>query len=815
MQAQAKSLPEPELPVPPGLWLITEDALGVAQIVGDELQQRGAQTRLLTRTQLQPDTLTEALTALNSMPIAGIIHLAPLDPAAFPESLTDWQQHAQMHVKSLFQLVQCCLIQWRDAPVGDRCLLSASLLGGTFGRCLASTGAGAGLATGGGASGLLKTAIAEANVRAKAIDFDRRLSPTAIAECVIRELLTPGSLEVGYPQGQRTVFRTVPAPLSTHATPLVPTADWVVLVTGGARGITAETLKHIIVPGMRLILVGRSPEPDAASDPWCDIHDPTVLRQQLIQQFQAQGASLTPVQIEHRLQKLLHDRTIRENLAWFRQRARVDYHAIDVRDESAMSRLLEQIYTNYGRLDAVIHGAGLIEDKLIVDKPIASFDRVYATKADSAFLLSRYLQPASLKLLVFFSSVAGRYGNRGQSDYAAANEVVNRLAWQLAQQWTTTRVVALNWGPWDTTGMASESVKRQFRDRGIIPIPLEAGSQFFANELRYGSHQDVEIIAGAGPWSEWENAQETVLPIATQPIPPRPGAPLFTEFPQFQPDSTVTLTHTFCLDSDPYLRDHQLDGKLVLPATGAIEWLAELVQSAWTDWVVAEVRDLRVLQGLVINPIEGRSVLLKAKASSHADAESLTVTAEILDPNTARSFYRATLVLRSALDQPPLLSASIPPVGIAINPAIAYSNYLFHGSAFQLIRSIDCANQAGMVAQVSPSSAQIWTSERAIGAWLFDPGMLDTAPQLAIIWARLQHETTALPSKFGSVVRYSHCPLIDPLRLVFRVKSHDAHHLVYDAFFVDQADRIHRQMTDIESTCNSALNRLAQQNGNL
>jgi len=162
--------------------------------------------------------------------------------------------------------------------------------------------------------------------------------------------------------------------------------------------------------------------------------------------------------------------------------------------------LIDDIYARYGRLDVVIHGAGIIEDKLITDKTFASFERVFDTKVDSTFILSRYLRPDSLKALVLFSSVAGRYGNRGQSDYAAANETINRLAWLFDQQWSNTRVVAINWGPWDTVGMASEEVKRQFRERGIVPIPLAAGRQFFIDELRYGRKGEVEVSAGEGPW---------------------------------------------------------------------------------------------------------------------------------------------------------------------------------------------------------------------------------------------------------------------------------------------------------------------------
>jgi NAD(P)-dependent dehydrogenase (short-subunit alcohol dehydrogenase family) len=215
--------------------------------------------------------------------------------------------------------------------------------------------------------------------------------------------------------------------------------------------------------------------------------------------------SPNPVQIERQLKKLQRNRAIRSNLKRFRQAgAKVEYLPVDVKNPEEFGSLIDDIYTRYGRLDAVIHGAGIIEDKLIIDKTLASFDRVFDTKVDSTFILSRHLRPDSLKALVLFSSVAGRCGNRGQSDYAAANEVMNRLAWLLDERWSNTRVVAINWGPWDTTGMASEEVNRQFRERGVIPIPLPVGRQFFMDELRYGQKGETEVIAGEGPWEAYE-----------------------------------------------------------------------------------------------------------------------------------------------------------------------------------------------------------------------------------------------------------------------------------------------------------------------
>jgi KR domain len=107
--------------------------------------------------------------------------------------------------------------------------------------------------------------------------------------------------------------------------------------------------------------------------------------------------------------------------------------------------------------------------------------------------------------LVFFSSVAGRFGNRGQSDYAAANEVLNKLAVYLDGQWPG-RVVSMNWGPWLKTGMVSAEVQREFEARGVSLIPPMTGRHLFDQELHYGQKGQVEVILGAGPWGRSSSA---------------------------------------------------------------------------------------------------------------------------------------------------------------------------------------------------------------------------------------------------------------------------------------------------------------------
>lgn len=777
---------------PRGLFLITEDVLGVAAKVASLLQQQGATTEIISEEVLRsPEQLARFITEIS--PISGIVHLSPLAEVSMPEKLADWRYYTQIHTKSLFQLLSASEI------LPEARVMAASLLGGAFGR---DGNCSTGLPTGGASNGLLKTLVKERpDITAKALDLNARLSATQMAQIVVQELLLLGGrVEVGYPQGVRTVFHTVPQSIGATEAVISPSSEWVVLITGGARGITAEIARELVVPGMRLILLGKSPLPQVESVLTAGKRDRALLRQV----FLKQGLMVTPVEIERKIDGVLRDRSIVDNLQELSKAgAVVEYVALDVRDERVFGAFIDNICDRYGRLDAVIHGAGIIEDKLIVDKTLASFDAVFDTKVDSTFILSRHLKFDSLQLLVLFSSVAGRYGNRGQADYAAANEVMNRLAWQTSQKCSNTRVVAINWGPWDSPGMANETVKRQFIEQGVIPIAVAAGRQFFANELRYGSFTDVEVIAGDAPWEREEAKQGQWLTSD----PSFANLPFISTPVQLQPNSTVTLEHTFSLANDPYLQDHCLDGKPVVPAAVALEWMAEFVQSAWTDLVVAEIHELRVLRGLVLEA-KGTPVLFSACAATHADAESLEISVEILDPLRRIPYYRASVVMRSDFESAPINPFLPLTSGKALIPATVYEQYLFHGGRFQLLTEVARLNEQGVDAVVQSSQPQQWLTSSS--QWLFDPGVIDTAPQIAIAYLRDQIDSTPLPTRFGKVTRYGSTSN-KALNLAMRVTSFssDSSLLVYDAVFYDAQGKVYLWLENVESTCSPALNRLA------
>jgi NAD(P)-dependent dehydrogenase (short-subunit alcohol dehydrogenase family) len=236
--------------------------------------------------------------------------------------------------------------------------------------------------------------------------------------------------------------------------------------------------------GCALELVGRTAVPDEPEESaLASAADPVAVRRAII----AAGVR-NPAEVEQRLAQVLAAREIRMNVAALSQVASsVRYHAIDVRDASVVQALVADVYARHGRLDGVIHGAGIIEDRVLRDKTPDSFARVFAAKVDGARALLMALPP-EVGFLVFFGSGSGVFGNRGQVDYAAANDALDTLAHRWAGR-LGGRVLTVDWGPWAPDGpagmggMLSAPLAQQYASRGIGLIQTDTGVGALLREL--------------------------------------------------------------------------------------------------------------------------------------------------------------------------------------------------------------------------------------------------------------------------------------------------------------------------------------------
>jgi NAD(P)-dependent dehydrogenase (short-subunit alcohol dehydrogenase family) len=359
----------------------------------------------------------------------------------------------------------------------------------------------------GGLAAAMKTLAVEwPEVTCKSIDLDAGDPAETLARSLCDELVAgDGTVQLGL-RGERRLRPTiVPCPDPDRGEPgPVPDSDWVFLITGGARGVTAELALHL---GRRfrptLVLVGRSPEPPGAEDPTtAGVEGLAELKAAIATELESDGRTPAPAEVEDRYVRLQREREIRRNLDELRATgAKVEYVQLDVRDDDALGALVDGLYDRHGRIDGVIHGAGVIEDKLVRDKTPASFERVLHTKTDAAFVLSRKLRPETVRLFVLMSSVTAVHGNRGQFDYAAANGALNSLAARLNREWPG-RVTALNWGPWEGGGMVSAEVRDQFRRRGVQLIPVDRAVEAFEREAWSHESRDPVVVLGDGPWFE-------------------------------------------------------------------------------------------------------------------------------------------------------------------------------------------------------------------------------------------------------------------------------------------------------------------------
>jgi acyl transferase domain-containing protein/NAD(P)H-dependent flavin oxidoreductase YrpB (nitropropane dioxygenase family) len=487
--------------MPGGRILITDDGHGVAGSLAQILEHNGMAVERIGGDPEPVDwTSTSVIeTVLGRLrsrgPLAGIIHALPLREAR-GGGLTKAEWSGRDELKGLFLLAKAAAADLDlAARAGGSCLIAATSLGGRF--------ASAGCTTRdffpghGGIAGLVKTLAREwPRVRCRVVDFAASDPVEALAGRLADELLVrDGWAEVGYAGERRIRLRTTTSPLLHEAAAIELAPGERVLISGGARGITAlvaAELARIWRP--TLLIVGTTPLPSQReSADTVGLEDESEIKAALHARLRQEGSPASPAQIEAVFQSLRRAREVRKNLELLREAgSTVAYAEADVRDPLAMAKVLDGWRALHGEPVGLIHGAGLIKDKLIRHKTVESFDRVMETKLDGARNLIRLANPEALKFTVLFSSIAGRFGNVGQSDYAAANETLNKLAHWLDRRWPG-RVLSVIWGPWSGVGMVS-NLESHLGRRGLGMISPDEGPSLLIDELRHGRKGDVEVI---------------------------------------------------------------------------------------------------------------------------------------------------------------------------------------------------------------------------------------------------------------------------------------------------------------------------------
>ncbi|UMP03507.1 type I polyketide synthase [Amycolatopsis sp. EV170708-02-1] len=158
--------------------------------------------------------------------------------------------------------------------------------------------------------------------------------------------------------------------------------------------------------------------------------------------------------------------------------AKVEIHACDVGDRADLAKVLSGLE---GRLSAVVHVAGVLDDGVVTAQSPDRVDRVFTPKVDAVVNLHELTKDAGLSAFVLFSSAAGTFGSVGQANYAAANAFLDAFAHHRRAQGLP--AVSLAWALWAqrsgmTEHLGETDVARMMKG-GMIPLASRDGLTLF------------------------------------------------------------------------------------------------------------------------------------------------------------------------------------------------------------------------------------------------------------------------------------------------------------------------------------------------
>ncbi|MGY0500225.1 SDR family NAD(P)-dependent oxidoreductase [Nocardia sp. FBN12] len=597
----------------------------------------------------------------------------------------------------------------------------------------------------GGVSGLVKTLAQEApGLFCRALDLSPQLTDEAVIVSFLAELddAAIDAREVGIDAGHaRWTLRPQSVESSTETTELALTTDDVLVVTGGARGVTARCVRELAARRpCEFVLLGRTGLDDEPE--WALGVADDALKAAAIAAVRAAGEQPTPKQVDRLTRNLLAQREIRATVdAVAETGARVRYLAVDITDAEATQRALAP---DAGRVTGIVHGAGALADSLLAAKSADDIRVVLATKLDGLYNVVSALRDATLGHLILFGSVAGVYGNPGQADYAVANEALNRAAVSWRRQGLAGHVTTVNWGAWDG-GMVTPQLREVFLARGVALLGMDAGARMFAEQFAPGRADDVSVLVG-------------------------PAAPLATAV-------TIAATQPFTayrdlasLAADPVIGDHRVGKFPVFPAAAGLGWAINVLERANPGLRVVECTGFEVLRGIVYDGKEERSYRLDVQAGTVAgDRLSVTVWIRSDEPGKtlAPSHFTGTFLLAAEIPSAPAISGW-PGYAIGEGPENGLDVYraadLFHGPLLQGVRRILERADRRLVVEGRLPDTGIGTGNFA-GA-LHSPVLADVAIQSGALLGVWFMNSACLPLSIGRIEYFAPLPDDGPFVVV-------------------------------------------------
>lgn len=172
------------------------------------------------------------------------------------------------------------------------------------------------------------------------------------------------------------------------------------------------------------------------------------------------------------------------------------YIQANAADYNDMIKVVNEAENNFGSVDCIVHSAGAVDDKKIIEKNIVQFKNKLNAKLAGSTTLWKIINDKKINNLILFSSTSAILGDFGQCDYSIGNKFLDHYGAYLNNN-STKNIKVINWPLWREGGMHlnRDAEELYLKTTGLTYLETQKGKELFDNILNSDNSQ-VIIIPG-------------------------------------------------------------------------------------------------------------------------------------------------------------------------------------------------------------------------------------------------------------------------------------------------------------------------------
>jgi NAD(P)-dependent dehydrogenase (short-subunit alcohol dehydrogenase family)/acyl carrier protein len=647
----------------------------------------------------------------------------------------------------------------------------------------------------------------------KLIDLKSGIKSTAVADILINETLhDPVTTEIGY-EGESRFSVSLREMVTDELEQSTLAQNSVFVVSGATGGITAPVLLDLArATRGSFFLMGRTQLPSKDDQ---DLQlmktDRNAYRMKLQKQLQEKGQKATPVQLDQHIMALERAAAMLEVIKTIQDMGgNARYIVCDVTNRQAVGEAINEIKSSTDHVDYFIHAAGIEKSRKIESKSSEEVEQTVSVKADGFYLPFRALEKANLlpRSVVFFSSVAGRFGNSGQTDYSAANDMLSKFAAWLPSQYPDMKAISIDWGAWGELGMASRGNVPMLMERaGIEMLKPASAAPMVRKALELGLSGEYVVAGSLGMLSS-SCEDNCGVDVGAANVALRAGKPfhkMFSHLTRFSIDQGVRLETELDPTQESYLHDHKINGIPVLPGVIGIEgfsvaakYIASVLGSNNELFEVDRLENVHFLAPFKFYGNKPRTIQwnavafrtregIKVEATLESDTTRRNGDVEHLLHFTANVFLLPGEHKSEQVVNPPQWSGKN-----LISSADIYKLF-FHGPSFQVLESAQ-VNNGTLLGKFNKKLVEMTADDPILFA---TPLLIEMCFQTASLYEVGATGTLALPQSVGTLKLFKQ-PL-NSIAIYAEVKPHQNSYS-FDVRVVDAKGNVFLELTDYRTS---------------